>query len=362
MNMKKLILSLSIVGLTMGVYAQKSEVAEAKKSWDLFQAMNRTNNLKKNLDILNKGLASTDNAIANEKTKENLDAWAIRASISSAIAVLDTVNAQNSEAKQKIAEEALAKAKSLDKKKEKKDDLNNAEINIANALQTRGVKAYNRKDFSTAYKIFEEITQKNPQDTSMYLNAGVAAKQAGNYEGAIKNFKKVISFNVPETKNIYLEVINMELVNRKDTTAGMALIDEALKKYPDDPDFVGTQTDIYIVRGQIEKSQGSLAKLIAKDPKKAIYQFLMGETYYKQALNVQGERQKVDAKKVKEYNALTAKMAALIDQSLPYYKKSQELDPKAPHTLEALKQIYAFKNDTKSYEETKKLLDALQKQ
>jgi len=360
--MKKLILSIGIIGLTLGAYAQKSEVAEAKKSWDLFQAMNQANNLKKNLDILNKGLTNTNNAIAHEKTKENLEAWALRASISSAIAVLDTVNLQNSEAKQKIAEEAVAKAKSLDKKNEKKDELANAEINITNAIQSRGIRAYNKKDYATAFKIFTQITEKNPTDTSMYLNAGVAAKQAGNYEGAIKNFKKVISFNVPEAKNLYLETINMELVNRKDTTAGLALIDEALKKFSDDPDFVGTQTDIYIVRGEIEKSQESLGKLIAKDPNKAIYQFLLGETYYKQALNVQGERQKLDTKKVKEYNALTAKMTALIDKSLPYYKKAYELDPKATHTLEALKQIYAFKNDTKSYEETKKLLDALQKQ
>ncbi|MNR41908.1 hypothetical protein D3C85_1603580 [compost metagenome] len=76
---------------------------------------------------------------------------------------------------------------------------------------------------------------------------------------------------------------------------------------------------------------------------------------------MQAERQKIDAKKVKEYNAVTAKMTALIDKSLPHYKKSHELDPKAVHTLEALKQVYGFKNDTKNYEETKKLLDAIQK-
>ena len=160
-------------------------------------------------------------------------------------------------------------------------------------------------------------------------------------------------------RNLFLEAINIELINLKDTAAGLASIEEALVKFPDDPDFVGTQTDIYIVRGEIEKSQVSLNKLIAKDPNKAIYQFLLGETYYKQALGVQNERVKLDAKKVKEYNALTAKMTALIDKSLPYYKKAQELDPKAVHTLEALKQIYAFKNDTKAYEETNKLLKAL---
>lgn len=358
--MKKLILSVGIIGLSVAAYAQKSEVAEAKKSWDLFQAMNQAQGLKKNLENLNKGLGHTDLAIAHEKTKNTVEPWALRASMASAVALIDTVNEANSIAKQKIAEEAIVKATELDKKGEQKDNIANAKINIANAIQTRGIKAYNKKDYATAFKIFTEITEKNPTDTSMYLNAGVAAKQAGNYAGAVKNFKKVVSFNTPDAKNLMLESINIELINLKDTTAAMASLDEALKKFPDDPDFVGTQTDIYIVRGEIEKSQVSLGKLIAKDPNKAIYQFLLGETYYKQALNMQAERQKIDVKKVKEYNAATAKMTSLIDKALPYYKKAQELDPKATHTLEALKQIYAFKNDTKNYEETKKALEALQ--
>ncbi len=359
--MKKLILSVGILSLSVFAYAQKSEVAEAKKAWDLFQAMNQAQNLKKNLENLNKGIAHTDLAIAHEKTKNSVEPWALRASMASAVALLDTINTSNSIAKQKIAEEAIVKATELDKKGEQKDNIANAKINIANAIQTRAIKAYEKKDFATAFKIFTEITEKNPTDTGMYLNAGVSAKQAGNYAGAVKNFKKVVSLNGADSKNLMLETVNIELVNLKDTTAALASIDEALKKFPDDPDFVGTQTDIYIVRGEIEKSQASLNKLIAKDPNKAIYQFLLGETYYKQALNVQTERVKLDTKKVKEYNALTAKMTALIDKSLPYYKKSQELDPKAIHTLEALKQVYGFKNDTKNYEETKKLLDALQK-
>jgi Flp pilus assembly protein TadD len=359
--MKKLILSVGIMSLSVFTYAQKSEVAEAKKSWDLFQAMNQAQTLKKNLENLTKGLGHTDLAIAHEKTKNTLEPWALRASMASAIALLDTLNAENSVAKQKIGEEAIAKAIELDKKGEQKDNIANAKINITNAIQSRAIRAYNKKDFATAFKIFTEITEKNPTDTSMFLNAGVAAKQSGNFAAAVKNYKKVVEFNVPESKNLLLEAINIELVNLKDTAAAMASIEQALNKFPDDPDFVGTQTDIYIVRGEIEKSQVSLNKLIAKEPNKAIYHFLLGETYYKQALNVQIERQKLDTKKVKEYNALTAKMTALIDKSLPLYKKAQELDPKAVHTLEALKQVYGFKNDTKSYEEVKKLLDAIQK-
>ncbi len=359
--MKKLILSVAILGLSGSVYAQKSEVAEAKKSWDLFQAMSQIQNLDKNLKLLNKGLGHTDNAIVNEKTKGTLQPWALRASLASAIAILDTVSSENALTKQKIAEEAVAKAKLLDKKDEEKDNLANAELNIANAIQSRGIRAFNKKDFEVAFKVFTEITEKNPKDTTMFLNAGVAAKQYGNFTDAVKNFKKVASLNAPDSKSLLLEAINIQLINLKDTTAALTTIDEALSKYTDDPAFVGIQTDIYITRNEIEKSQTSLNKLIAKDPKKAIYQFLLGETYYKQALLIQNDRVKLDTKKVKEYNALTAKMTALIDKSLPYYKTAQELDPTAVHTLEALKQVYGFKNDTKNYEAVKKILDELPK-
>lgn len=359
--MRKLILSVGIIGLSVAAYAQKSEVADAKKTWDLFQVMNSRQNLTKNLALLSKGLGHTDNAIVNEKTKSTLQPWALRASLASAIAVLDTVNTENSVAKQRIAEEAIEKVKTLDKKNEEKENIANSEVNIANAVQSRAIRAFNTKDFAAAFKIFTEITEKNPLDTTMYLNAAVSAKQYGNYKDAVKNFKKVISFNVPESKNLYLEAIDMELDKLKDTTAALATLDQALVKFVDDPDFVGKQTDIYITRGDIEKSQVSLRKLIAKTPSKSLYHFLLGETYYKQALLVQKDRAKLDAKKVKEYNAMTAKMTSFIDVALPHYQKAQELDPKAIHILDALRQIYGYKNDTKNYDIIKKQLDALEK-
>lgn len=76
-------------------------------------------------------------------------------------------------------------------------------------------------------------------------------------------------------------------------------------------------------------------------------------------MNIQDERKKIDSKKVKEFNAATAKMNELIDKSIPFYKKSLEIDPKFVPTLETLKQIYAFKNDAANYDDIKKRLDAI---
>ena len=72
------------------------------------------------------------------------------------------------------------------------------------------------------------------------------------------------------------------------------------------------------------------------------------------------ERNKIDVKKVKEFDAVTAKMVALIDQSLPYYKKSLDLDPKFIPAMETLKQIYGFKNDNANFMDIKKKLEAVQ--
>ncbi|WP_199138110.1 tetratricopeptide repeat protein [Pedobacter sp. ASV12] len=357
--MKKLLLSTLLVGVATLANAQKSEVNESQKSWNLYVTMISSQGYAKSMDALNKGLAHTDLAIANEKSKVMPEAWSYRALLSSEISRLDTVDVNNALSKQKIAEEAIGKAKTLDTKGSEKDNIATAEINLINAKRNRGVRAYNNKDYAGAMTIFKELLAANPKDTAMYINVGVTANLTGKYQEAVDNFKKVVSLNVPESKDFYIQIINLQTDKLKDTTAALATIQEALAKFPNEANFIGAETDLYIAKGDIVKSQESLAKLIAKDPSKEVYHYLMGDTYYKQALAVQETRNKLDAKKTKEYDALSAKIVALIDQSIPFYKKALDINPKYVPALETLKQIYAFKNDTANWEAIKKRLDAI---
>jgi tetratricopeptide (TPR) repeat protein len=358
--MKKVFFSILLVGVATLANAQKSEVADAKKEWGLFQLMaSGKQPLDKTLASLNSGLQHTDKAIADEKSKNMVEAWSYRALFASSIAVSDTVNDANSIAKQKIAEEAVAKAKALDTKGDEKENISTAELNINNAVKVRAFTAYNKKDFATALKYFNEATEKNPNDTAMYLNAGIMAKNVKDYPEAIRNFKKLISFNTPNAKDLYTEVINMTLADVKDTVAGVALLKEASAKFPDAENFIQIETQLYINKGDIAKSEEMLDKLIAKDPKNAIYQYLKGDVYYTQAVAIQEKKNKLDPKKAKEAAALSTQITALLDKALPYYLKSAELDPKSASALEALKRIYAFKNDTPKYEAVKKKLETL---
>ncbi|PYF76961.1 tetratricopeptide repeat protein [Pedobacter nutrimenti] len=358
--MKKVLFSILFAGAATLAHAQKSEVADAKKEWGLFQiTMNQKPSLEKTLAALNSGLKHTDNAIANEKSKNMPEAWSYRALFASAIAASDTTNFENSSAKQKIAEEAVAKAKELDTKGDEKANISTAEINISNAIKLRAFTAYNKKDYAGALKYFNEATEKNPSDTSMYLNAAIMARNIKNYPEAIKNFKKVISFNTPNAKDLYSEIINLSLSELKDTVGGIALLKEASAKFPDAEGFIQTETQLYINKGDIVKSEEMLNKLVAKDPKNPTYQYLMGDVYYQQAVEVQNKKNKLDSKKVKEANTMVTQITALLDKALPYYLKSSELDPKYAPALEALKRVYAFKNDTPKYEAVKKKLEAL---
>lgn len=350
------------IGAATYANAQKSEVSKAKNAWALAKfSTGQSQPLETTLKTLGEGLKSTDNAIANEKSKDMPEAWSYRALFASRISFVDSLNVANAVANEKIAEEAITKAKALDTKGGEKENIAEAETTLNNALRNRAIFAYNKKDYKSALTFFNEVTAKNPQDTSTYVNAGVTAKQIENYAEMNKNFTKAIDLGYKDSEALYSEVISTTFDKLKDTVAGAALLEKAIAKYPDDKYFVGMQTDLYIKQGNVAKSQEMLAKLIAKDDKNAAYQYAMGDTYYKQALDLQGKRNAIDAKKKKEFDAVTAKMTGFIDQALPYYKKAYELDPKMTSALENLKIIYAFKNDTVNYEATKKLLDAAKK-
>nr|WP_121272793.1 tetratricopeptide repeat protein [Pedobacter schmidteae] len=358
--MKKVLLGILFVGVASYANAQKSEISEAKKAWNLL-GITTGKTLADHLKALNGGLAHTDLAIANEKSKDLPDAWSYRALFASRIALVDSVDLNNAKAKQQLAEEAIAKTKELDKKGSEKENLEQAKVNVENALRNRAIYAYKKKDFAAALDAFNEITTKNPTDTSMYVNAGVTAKEIQNYPEVVKNFKKAIDLNYADAKVLYSEIINITFDKMKDSVAGLALLKEASVKYPDDSYFIGMETDLYIKKGDIAKSQEMLKKLIEKDPKNAIYQYLMGDTYYKQALAIQTQRNALDVKKTKEFNEMGVKMTKFIDQSVPYYKAALELDPKNTNALENLKIIYLFKDDKVNYEAINKRLEALKK-
>ncbi|TDO20619.1 tetratricopeptide repeat protein [Pedobacter duraquae] len=360
--MKKVLLSILLAGAASATFAQKSEVAEAKKAWGMFQITSRGNQaVDKQLEALNGAIAHTDKAIADPKSKDMVDAWSYRALLTSAAALIDTVNLDKADANIKLAQEAVEKAKALDAKGTEKENIALAETNITNGVRNSGVLFYQKKNFKAAYDKFVQATVITPTDTAMYLNAGIAARNMDDYPKMIEQYKKVIALNSPQSAALYDEIIDVTLAKQSDTTTALALLKDAKAKYPDNIRFITTETDIYLKKGDIEHAEAMLSTLIAKEPTNASFQAALGNVYLQQALKMQNSLNAIDAKKVKEYNAAKEKRDGLVEKSVPYFKKALELDANNVTALENLKTIYSFKNDTKSYNEIKARLEALSK-
>jgi len=360
--MKKVLLSILFAGAASATFAQKSEVAEAKKAWGIFQITSRGNQpVQKQMETLAAAIKHTDAAIADAKSKEMVDAWSYRALLTSAAALIDTANLQAADVNLKLAQEAVVKAKALDVKGTEKENIALAETNIMNGVRNSGVLFYQKKNYKEAYDRFVQATVITPSDTAMYLNAGIAARNMEDYPKMIDQYKKVIGLNSPQSSALYDEIIDVTLDKQKDTTTAFALLKDAKAKYPENIRFITTETDIYLKKGDIEHAESMLSTLITKEPTNASFQAALGNVYLQQALKMQTSLNAIDAKKVKEYNAAKEKRDGLVEKSVPYFKKALELDANNVTALENLKTIYSFKNDTKSYNEIKARLDALTK-
>lgn len=314
----------------------------------------------KQLAALNAGLALTDKAIVNDKSMNMPEAWTHRALFAASIALVDTLDIANSLKNQAIAEEAIAKANTLSPSNNDKDDIKMAEDILTNALRRRGVVAYNRQDFKSAYDIFKTISQKNPQDTAMHANLGYLSRELKNYAAAVSHYKNAIALNAAESSLYYGEIIKMDLEELKDTASAKAVLLEASAKYPNELFFITNLTDLYMKSGETAKADALLDKLIAKEPKNPAFLRAKANGYFNQAFDMQEAINKLElAKKYKEADELIKKKNDFLNKALPLYLRVEEVAPKDEDLIRMIKQIYFVLDNKAKADEYQKKQDAL---
>ena len=200
--MKNTILSLLMLTAITAAVAQKSEISAAKQSYALYELGLQTKaELAKQLTTLNDAKVATDKAISNEKTKENGELWAYRGLILSAITASDTLNKSNAESAFKSAQEAIAKAKTLDTKAEYAKIIESSENNLSVMMQNKGLAAFNSKNYLEAYNSFKYIATVLPKDSTFNMYTAIAANNAALYDESINFYNKTLVIN-PSNPNI----------------------------------------------------------------------------------------------------------------------------------------------------------------
>lgn len=193
-----------------------------------------------------------------------------------------------------------------------------------------------------AERILKEGRRKYPNDSGLLFAEINLSLKKGQLEELITGLKQAME-QEPNNISLYLTMGNVydnlyqrEVQAKKDAKAAEYFA-EAKKYYE---------------------------KALEIDPKSADAYYSLGALYYNKAAARTQElnalpQDDYSAATIKKYQQIQKEIMALFDESLPYFQKSEALNPNDINTLIALSEIYARKDDLEKASEFKKRLDVV---
>ncbi len=337
-----------------------------------------------------KALDAIEPATQDIKTSEKDKTWRYRGKIYLGLATgdygFDRVDAL------KEAQKSYARAQELDTKGTWSDEI------IAGMNETRiaalngGIDAFGVEDFPAArdYFIVSAEVGKNLGivDTLALYNGGLAAEQAGDYDGAINLYKQTAETGYLEGK-MYLYIANV--YNKKgDEEKYLSVLQEGRKMYPNDADLIIYELNYYLGKGQFEEAEQNLKLAIEREPDNKQLFFSLGVVYdnldrkkdaiaaYEQAIEIdpdyfdavynlgalffnQGVEMNNAANEIKDnkqYDEARKEARKVFELSLPHLEKAHSLDDTDKGAIISLSQLYALLGKNDKYMEMKKKMDA----
>ena len=187
MNFKYSYLLLLLISFNS--FAQKTQVKLAQNSVGKLQvSISKKEDVKKQLTIIGEGIKAIESAENDRKTKNWPETWAVKAYLSSYVAIID--NDANADKYFVLATEALKKAITLDKFQANSSLINAATYNINIKKQTDGNRFFQQNDFTNAFALLREVSDYLPKDTTLAINVGICAQNIQAYNDALFYFKR----------------------------------------------------------------------------------------------------------------------------------------------------------------------------
>jgi tetratricopeptide (TPR) repeat protein len=385
-DMNRIFLILFAFGITAPAIAQQSKVVSAYNYLNYYLQ-------DKDVEQLKKAQENIDQAITNEKTMTKPKTWYYRGNVY--WAMNDSKNEAFTSGGQNpllTAIESYTKVFDLDPAYEY------AEESYQKALvgyKNLGIMAFNENNFNGALTYFEGAfdlgLKKNILDTAALENSSIAAIRADNYEKAEKYLKQLISYNIDEDGNRYIQLITIQK-SKGDTVAAMKSLEEGRAAFPNDQKLLTEELNYYLMRGKSSEAEKLLVQAIEKDPTNHLLHYAAGTIYedlskkeqaiasYKKAIEIKpdfweayfnmgamynNEAKRLqdianDEKDMKKYEAGNKLAEAEFNKALPNLEKALELAPQESPDVQALlrtlKQIYSRMNMTEKYEKVNKMM------
>lgn len=388
--MKKLFLSVMLIaGFTCSAFAQKANVTKAKRD-----ATADTPDFKS-------AVAAIESALADPTTKDLAETWYTAGYVYNE---MNSKEYKKELLKQQFDQEVAGtsivkafgyfqKAYDLDQKPNEKGKVKpQFSKDIKALLQTYytdgqliryGSNLFDKKDFAGVVKTFDtylaipefpafkanELKKDSTYKMVKYY-AAIASINAGDTIGSIKRLESMMSDNY-ETKNVY-ELLYQQYFAKKDTVKYMTVLKEGFDKYPAEPFFLQNLINNFIYSGKNKEALDYLNQAIAKEPNIAQYHFVSGRLkeeskdyegakaafekaiqlkpdyaeaenaiarmYYNKAAAILQEAN--DIKDMAQVKKKQDEAQSLFKESLPYFKKAYEMNPKDAELKGDLKRIY----------------------
>lgn len=249
------------------------------------------------------------------------------------------------------------------------------EANLKNAKYLTGLAAYNSNQIKIATDLFTELYNNGSEEPAVYeylykINA------EDDLEGAYKYLEEGREKFPEEVSILFAEINHYLKLGQSDK-----LIDKiklAIAAEPDNISLYNVLGNTYDNLHQDAAKNGDEAKAdeyfglavdqfaqaYGKDKDNATAVYSIGQLYYNKAALKTQELQKYasDYSKegMKKYEEARDAVFEQFDKALPFFQKSEALNPNDTNTLIALKEIYAKKDDLETSNLFKERLETLQ--
>jgi tetratricopeptide (TPR) repeat protein len=396
--MKKLILSLALVGIATMAFAQKKVVKSAERNFK-----------KGELEL---AMTEVQAALSDPETKDDPNTLLLKAKIQTKMFEADEDNVASTVATGRSAFEDFQKTlKMVDNDKESKigkeifkDDIPGALPDnlrpfsmetLRQASFNKAISTYEEDDLEMSYEFFNLVSDIDPSDTTSNFNAGyIAYQELGNPEAAKKHFNRLLEVKDYDKLNSYYFLIQIASAEDKDPEQAYKYVTMARKDFPDDKTLSEFEVQLLLQMNKMEEAMASVKAALKDDPnnsglllrhgylmeqsgdmegalgeyRKAVVadpnffegNYYAGAIYLDRARAILAEVNNLsDDEWEKRAPEMSKQADGLYKDAVPYFTKAAELKPESAEILEILFQIHTRLKNTAEAEKYNQKLVAL---
>jgi len=283
--MRKLLFNILTLSLfSQLAFSQGSQIKIANNSLAKLQnSIAEKADAKKQLAIIGEGIKAIDLAEKDKKTKNWPETWAIKAYLSSYIAIIDE-NEANADKYFQFAQDALAQAIQLDKFQSNTELIKAADHNIHVKRLRKGTEAFQQNDFAVAYDLLKNVSDFMPADTLLATNVAICAQNLQQYNDALSYY---IRAKEKGAKNpaLFQNIANI-YASKFETESAIKTLEEGLAVNAYHPLLTNDYINLLLDTEQYEKATKAIETSLKTDKRSKLLFFLYGYLQQNQAKNI----------------------------------------------------------------------------